>query len=253
VSRKYLVTRLQRCASCQLLYRSPTTSAQDSEEYYQNHYESGFTTELPSDGELKSLLDREFQGTPKNFDRYLKILGALGCGAGSRLFDFGCSWGYGSWQFQKRGFDVVGFEVSERRAAFARQYLGVDVRTRLNDISGSFDIFFSAHVLEHVPMLGDTLAYAFTRLKEGGTFISITPNGSLQFRNSKPESWRRFWGLKHPNLIDARFFEKAFRSRPYLLTSKLSGYEELENWSQKRLPTIGPLDGWELLAVCRNS
>ena len=119
VDRKWLVTSLRRCGSCRLLYRTPTTSEEENERIYQTTYREGFTTDLPSDAELKQLIETEFAASEKNYRPYIDVLEALGAASGSRLFDFGCSWGYGSWQLARHGYQTAAYEISKPRAQFA--------------------------------------------------------------------------------------------------------------------------------------
>src|SRR5579862_3756291 len=102
VDRKYFVTALRRCTHCQLLFRSPTTSPEEQAAFYQQDYEQGFTTTLPDAHNLRSYLERDFRGTEKDYATYLRVLEALEVESGQRLFDFGCSWGYGSWQLRRQ-------------------------------------------------------------------------------------------------------------------------------------------------------
>lgn len=251
ICRKKWVTGLRRCVDCKLLFRAPTTSEKDSNTFYQNEYDAGFTTSLPNPSELKAYLADCFRGTPKDFRRYINLLESLGIKQGFKLLDFGCSWGYGSWQFAEHGFDVTGFEVSRPRMDYARDNLGVAATSDPSEIVGSFDVIFSAHVLEHVPLPRSTIDFALTRLKEGGLLVIITPNGSIERRLNDERGWMRAWGLKHPNLLDELFYQENFKKGPLLLTSKLADSAMLASWTKLPERRTGPLDGSELLAVIK--
>lgn len=233
------------------MYRSPVTSEREAELYYKSaRYRSGFTTECPSREQLKKMREEKFRGTPKDFSRYLEILVSLGCGPGDRVLDFGCSWGYGAWQFADYGFDVTGIEPSEARARFAKNELGIKVYPALIDVKEKFDIFFSAHVLEHVSRLRDVIKGGLSTLCNGGFFVSITPNGSEPYRKKNPGAWQRSWGLKHPQLLDNEFLERRFDEYDYLVTSRLSDLQAVRAWSEGRRQGA-PLDGPEILTVVR--
>jgi 2-polyprenyl-3-methyl-5-hydroxy-6-metoxy-1,4-benzoquinol methylase len=147
------------------LFRTPTTSSKENASFYQEEYTQGFTTDCPSDDVLSKYLERSFVGGEKDYSNYIDILFAAGGKKGDRLFDFGCSWGYGSWQFKQRGFDVESFEISVPRANYAKSKLGVKVHSSLSDVQGQFDIFFSSHVLEHVPSVNDAIEFGMNLLK----------------------------------------------------------------------------------------
>jgi 2-polyprenyl-3-methyl-5-hydroxy-6-metoxy-1,4-benzoquinol methylase len=191
--KKYVVTELRRCEDCYLLHRVPSDSKTDNEEFYQDRYSQGFTTELPDDAELAQLVAAGFATPEHSYSYSISVLSALGLGPGCRLFDYGCSWGYGSWQMMQAGLDVVSFEISKSRADFAREKVGVNVLSGLPDpaslgeLGGTFDCFFSSHVVEHVPQPSAVIQLAKAMLRPGGYFVAITPNGSEPFRRTRPD------------------------------------------------------------------
>src|SRR5262249_6858884 len=125
ISKKYVVTSLRRCLDCELQFRVPTDDPADNERFYEDEYSAGFTTDLPSDDELASLIERGFSGE-KNWDYYNEVLKNAGLTHGARIFDFGCSWGYGSYQMKKAGYLVSAFEVSVTRRKYAKEKLLID-------------------------------------------------------------------------------------------------------------------------------
>lgn len=252
VERKYLVTYLARCAECQLLFRAPTTSDDEFHRYYQRKYSQGFTTDLPGDDELRSLLERRFKGTEKDYSEYIAVLEALAPAGGRRLFDFGCSWGYGSWQLREAGYQVESLEISVPRAAFAREKLGVSVVGDMKDAKGTYDVFFSSHVLEHIPKVHAVLDLARRIVRPGGLFVAITPNGSLAYRDQNADAWRKSWGFVHPLLLDEAFYAKAFSGSPHVIDSSPFQPSAISAWA--RTPdanSVIKLSGGELLAAVR--
>src|SRR5207237_406681 len=157
----------------------------------QREYTQGFTTELPSEADLEQYRARGYSGTSRDYSSYLAVLDALGATAGQRLLDFGCSWGYGSWQLRQHGFEVQSFEISQPRAQFAGGKLGLSVHSRMLDLSGPIDIFFSSHVLEHVPSVAKALNLGISLLKPNGLFVAFTPNGSAAHRGRDPYVWHK--------------------------------------------------------------
>lgn len=246
------MTELRRCAACELLFRAPGTPAEESTDYYQEAYDSGLTTSLPGNDELAAMVASNFADTSKSFDRYVAILTSLGARRGMRLLDFGCSWGYGTWQLRKAGFDAVGYEVSRPRARYAVEKLSLAVVSALPaDWAKSFDIVFSAHVIEHVPNVADTFRETFAQLRPGnGLYVAITPNGSLARRAVDPRRWQNVWGLKHPNMLDERFWTGLVADKPTLLTTDLADLAGMREWREAPRPTVGPLTGDELLFAC---
>jgi 2-polyprenyl-3-methyl-5-hydroxy-6-metoxy-1,4-benzoquinol methylase len=251
VARKYVVTSLRRCGRCDLLFRAPTTTSTENASFYQESYRQGFTSDTPTDEALAQLMAKNFAGSEKDYTNYLNVLSSLGGKPGDRLLDFGCSWGYGSYQMKKHGYDVVAFEISKPRCRYAREKLGVKAYDILDDLKeGDFDIFFSAHVLEHVPAIADVFAYAQKKLKKGGLFIAFTPNGSEAYRSRADGAWNQLWNMVHPNFLDDRFYRKAFPN--VLLASDPYDYKKItDQWANGRSAAAFKLDGEELMAAVK--
>ncbi len=174
----------------------------------------------PSADEIARLKAANFAGTERDFASYIDFLKRHGMAPGARLFDFGCSWGYGSYQFSQAGYDVHSYEIALDRRTYAIEKLGirhVDEPFAIADghpLQGSFDCFFSAHVLEHVPSPSKVIELAWRCLKDGGAFVAFTPNGCDAFRQYDTQGWRNMWGGVHPNFLDDRFYDRHFsRSR----------------------------------------
>ncbi|HYE48434.1 MAG TPA: class I SAM-dependent methyltransferase [Azospirillaceae bacterium] len=232
---KKLVTQLRRCGGCGMLFRTPTDSPDENRYRYNTTYRQGFTTTLPDAGSLAALVATGFAETEKDYARYIGVLAALGLKPGARLFDFGCSWGYGSWQLARAGFDVTAYEIGQVRRDYAATQLGVrtvaDFDAFVAFAPSPFDCFFSAHVIEHVPSPSGIFGKAFRLLRPGGLFVAIVPNGCAAHRAANPR-WNQLWGEVHPNFIDDAFLEGQFPGSRKLLAS--SPFE------------IGPIDGYGL-------
>jgi 2-polyprenyl-3-methyl-5-hydroxy-6-metoxy-1,4-benzoquinol methylase len=235
VDRKYLVTTLRRCERCRLLFRAPTTSPAEFTRFYQSLYSEGFTTEMPSDHELRLLKESNFRNSGKDYSTYIDILTALGCRAGQSILDFGCSWGYGSWQFTRAGFDVTGFEISQSRCQYAKSQLGINAHSTIDAVvaQGKWDVFFSAHVLEHIPDVSQVIDFARRVVRPGGLFVSFTPNGSAACRSRSPESWRQIWGFVHPLFLDEEFYVATFGGERHVIDSSPFDLSAIKDWATK--------------------
>lgn len=251
-SRKYFVTSLRRCYHCKLLFRTPTTTAEENASFYQEAYKQGFTTDVPSEVELQKLIDSKFVGSVKDYTKYINILKALDVPPGARIVDFGCSWGYGSWQMQQAGYEVTSFEISKPRCRYAREKLGVNVYDNLTELPGTeYDVFFSSHVLEHVPSAADVIQYARTKVKKGGLFVAITPNAFDGYRHTETKIWQFMWGLVHPTMPDAQFYKNTF-PHVVLASTPFNPAEIKEAWQAGESTSLSPvLSGPELVAITR--
>jgi cyclopropane fatty-acyl-phospholipid synthase-like methyltransferase len=204
---------------------------------------------MPSDEKLAALIRSNFAGTEKNWDYYNGVLRQLGLGPGERVFDFGCSWGYGSYQMAAAGYRVVALEVSPTRKRYAEEKLRVvmanDADSAIEDpsLAGAFGCFFSAHVLEHVPNPKMVFSLAAKLLRPGGLFVSFTPNGSQQAKTAWA-GWNKAWGEVHPNFIDDQFLNRAFEGSPRVVGS--SPVSSVELPSAAVLKRLNELTGPEL-------
>jgi len=215
VARKYLVTALRRCRRCALQFRAPTDRPGAGRRFYDRLYRQGPITAMPEPEALAAMLADGFAGTPYDQGARVALVAALGLPANARVFEYGCSWGYGAAQFARAGFRVTAWELADTRRAFARDRLALDVVDAVDAIgpghplAGAFSAFVSIHVLEHVPAPAETFALAWRLLADGGWFLAVTPNGSPPCRAAHAD-WNRLWGEVHPCFIDAEFLDRAF-------------------------------------------
>jgi 2-polyprenyl-3-methyl-5-hydroxy-6-metoxy-1,4-benzoquinol methylase len=255
VERKYLFTRLFLCRDCRLMFRHPTDDADASRRFYQSDYaqDDGITTELPDPKQLQAMIADGFG--EKNADHYRKAIGILLPEmplTSVRMIDYGCSWGYQSYQFRQSGIDCRSYEISAPRAADGNRHLGLDIKTDESMLEGGNDVFYSSHVIEHLPSPKRMIDLGMSLLREGGYFIIESPNGSEAFRRAHPAHFSKLWGMVHPNMISVDFYEHAFASSPFLITStpfdNLLG--ELNRWDKKSTRILD-LTGPTLLLIAR--
>ena len=259
VDKKYFITSLKRCENCMLLYRTPTTTIEENKDFYQEEYTQGFTTDCPNDDKLNELISNNFRNTEKDYSKIIEILNILDLKSNtnvSSLFDYGCSWGYGSYQLKKI-FNVKSYEISAPRAKYARDKLGVNIINEseldsLKNNDNKLDFFFMSHVLEHVPNPSETLDLGLKLLKKGGYIVSFTPNGSMENKkiNSK---WSQLWGMVHPNFIDEKFYEKFFKNNIYYIGSSKYNLKNIQNFTKNNQNYIDDLSGSELMIIVKKT
>ena len=252
VDRKYLVTFLRRCSNCKLLFRAPTTTERENAKLYAQEYEEAFTTDLPKPEELREMLSRGFRDSERDYTAYVEVLKALGAGPGTTIYDFGCSWGYGSWQLAQAGFQVDSFDICAPRAEYGVKNLGIRLVPPESVRSGSYDIFFSAHVIEHVPSVSRMISFGLKCLRRQGLFVAFTPNACAERRAKDPRSFHSMWGFVHPQLIDWEFLSGPHVPEPVIADSSPYSIRELSSLSwtgRQALKLAGP----ELLIVMKNA
>ena len=116
---------------------------------------------------------------PRPHGGHRKLLDLLGQPA--RVLDVGCSSGYLAQPLQARGVSVVGLEMDERAAAYARRfceavYVG-DVETmELPFEPASFDAILCGDLIEHLRDPQGFLSRVRPLLRRDGRLVLSTPN-----------------------------------------------------------------------------
>ncbi len=253
VDRKYLVTTLMECQHCHLYFRFPVDAKTTNHDFYQTEYQEQdqITTDLPDREQLKEIMDAGFTQGNKSGARFLDLFKKLFPEKKTlSIIDYGCNWGYFSWQFQQAGHLVQGYEISMSRAAFGVEQLGVNIVTSEKDLFGGVDIFFSSHVIEHHPDLPSMINLAKRLLAPGGYFVAISPNGSAAYQQKNPDGFHHAWGKVHPNFLSATFYQYIFSDFPYYI-----GSSPIETGKTGPLHAgehiVDRLDGDELMVITK--
>ncbi|MEA2647489.1 MAG: hypothetical protein QOE92_2572 [Chloroflexota bacterium] len=95
------------------------------------------------------------------------------------MLDIGCGRGYLLTELRNRGWEVVGTELSDETASYARHVRGIDVRVGpLDEIDFGqpFDAVVMWHALEHFPDPDLVLGFVKRALRLGGTLLLGVPN-----------------------------------------------------------------------------
>jgi SAM-dependent methyltransferase len=158
------------------------------------------------------------------------------------LLDLGCWVGFLLAEAETRGWSAVGVEPSQFASAYARERLGLDVRTGellttplpLHD----FDAIVMGDVIEHLPRPAEALARIAALLRPGGILWMALPDaGSLVARGMRARWWsvipthvqfftrrsiRTLLEREGWTVLEIRTAPKAFSMRYYL--ERLGGY-----------------------------
>lgn len=252
VGRKKLLLELRRCRDCGLMYRYPKDEVSDSAEFYQAEYAEGMTTDLPDAENLARWMRTGFAGTEKDLTEKIALVRRL-C-RGGRLLDYGCSWGYGVLQFERAGFNAVGFEISIPRARFGQENLGVEILSSRAEVlklaAHSFDVIFANHVVEHLSDPRSAFEDFRRLLRSGGVLFIFVPNAGGRLARQLGPRWGPMIGEKHPLAIDAPFLARNLPSHGLASSFWTSPYPS-DALSLETDPCAPTLSGDELLAVAR--
>ena len=129
-------------------------------------------------------------------ERHLLPEGSNGAPRSRKLLDLGCWVGFLLAEARARGWDAVGVEPSQFASAYARDRLGLDVRT--GDLLtsplplGTYDAIVMGDVIEHLPRPGEALDRMAALLRRGGVaWLALPDAGSVVARGLG----RRWWSV----------------------------------------------------------
>jgi SAM-dependent methyltransferase len=109
------------------------------------------------------------------------------------LLDLGCWVGYLLDEARKRGWDTTGVEPSEFASAYARDRLGLDVRTEgIFDADlepAAYDAVFMGDVIEHLPAAGDALDRIAGLLAPAGVLALALPDAGSRLARAMGKRW----------------------------------------------------------------
>jgi 2-polyprenyl-3-methyl-5-hydroxy-6-metoxy-1,4-benzoquinol methylase len=183
-----------RCRQCGLVYVNPRHGEDALHEIYTESYydHDGITNGLEFYGYDDYLRDEEnikitFAKRLKTIERYATK---------GRLLDVGCATGFFLDLARGQGWEVVGTEVSNFAARYARERFGLDVRVgTLRDLSlpdEAFDVVTTWDVIEHVLDPMAELQEMRRILRDDGILSIITPNAGSLVARLLGRRWEEF-------------------------------------------------------------
>lgn len=223
-----------RCRQCGLVYVNPRYGEDALHEIYTESYydHDGITNGLEFYGYDDYLRDEEnikitFAKRLKTIERYA---------AKGRLLDVGCATGFFLDLARGQGWEVVGTEVSDFAARYARERFGLDVRVgTLRDLglpSEAFDVVTTWDVIEHVLDPMAELQEMRRILRDDGILSIITPNAGSLMARLLGRRWEEF----------RRVREHVYFFSGSTLTQMLqkAGFEVLRAESADKVFYLGP-------------
>lgn len=212
VFKKEKLVDICHCLVCGLYWTNPIFNADRLYKYF--YRADGSTTTVS-----------RIVGADKNFSSIIAWLSRVV--GGRRLLEFGSSWGYFLAQAREAGFVPAGVEISESRAQFGRDHLGVSIAQTIDAYiarNEKFDVIFSTHTLEHIGYdIRDIFQKFFAVLAERGVIVIEVPRLCLELGNSA----FTVMGIVHPLGFTEEFFASPMLSSLGFVVEIHRGYGDL--------------------------
>lgn len=162
-----------------VIYVNDARSLDYGEDYFLSEYKNQYgRTYLEDEVNLRQMANRRLD----RIKGYMKPQ--------SQVFEIGCATGFFLDEARKRGHTVSGIEISPFASAYARDSLGLDVKTEpFGQTSSTYDAVFAFYVLEHIPDQKFAFQKIADMLKPGGIFAFAIPSSNGPTLRYNPEAW----------------------------------------------------------------
>jgi SAM-dependent methyltransferase len=159
--------RMVKCPSCQFVYLNPRPTHESLHEFYQEYLPEG----EPSIESWHKMMELVFKRAAHLLQRFK---------ANGRLMDVGTGFGFFLSEMKKRGWEVMGVEISQTGLNYARDRLAVNVYPGPLEGAGlpegHFDAVTAFYVVEHLPDPIVFLKECHRILKPGGLLLLRYPH-----------------------------------------------------------------------------
>lgn len=172
-------------------------------------------------------IETQLQANLNKFRNQVNILAKHLPLSGARILDIGCGGGLFLSLLKERGAQVVGIELSDSRAHYAKTKHGLEIDKHpiesdhwQKGYAGYFDAVTLWDVIEHVNYPGQTLESAVNVLKQGGLLLIDTPcRDSVYHRFG--ELTYRLTGGRFPTFLNAMYSSHLFGHKQIFSTSEM--------------------------------
>jgi SAM-dependent methyltransferase len=160
-------------------------------------------------------LEKSLQSNPERIEHQVDAVQRHGEIKGKRVLDIGCGGGLFLARMKAEGADVLGVELSDTRAHYAKTKHGFDVIKRTIEdeywqaFHGTFDVVTLWDVIEHVNFPLATLSAAAKMLKSGGILLIDTPCRDA-FYHRFGEFTYKISGGRFPTFLNTMYSAKPF-------------------------------------------
>lgn len=199
-----------RCARCSFLFR-PQIPEDLKSLYDETYYRSKGKEEAQWAGSGDYIADQE--RLLRSFDEHIADLEKLQ--SPGRLLDVGCAAGFLLEAARRRGWQVIGLDISDFAAKYARDTFHLDIRIGLVENigfdAGSFDVVTAFEYIEHVVNPVATLKAIRPWIKKDGLLVLTTPNAGGWQATYHPDKFDGFREWRHLAYFSRKTMTKLLR------------------------------------------
>lgn len=159
--------QMVRCSSCRFIYLNPRPTNEALLRFYQDYLPEGES----SVEAWQKMMESIFKRIADLIGQYKKR---------GKLLDVGAGFGFFLSEMKKRGWDVSGVEISQKAIDYARDVMGIHIRSGPLEKVGfperEFDVVSGFYVIEHLPRPMEFLKECYRILKPGGLLLLRYPH-----------------------------------------------------------------------------
>jgi 2-polyprenyl-3-methyl-5-hydroxy-6-metoxy-1,4-benzoquinol methylase len=177
-------------------------------------------------------LETSLQSNPERVAHQVEAVQRHGGMTGKRVLDIGCGGGLFLSKMQAAGAEVLGIELSDTRAYYAKTKHGFEVVKRTieddywREFHGTFDVVTLWDVIEHVNYPLATLRSAADMLKPGGILLIDTPCRDA-FYHRFGEFTYKISGGKFPTFLNTMYSAKPFGHKQIFSLAEMKSVLEM--------------------------
>ena len=182
--------------------------------------------------EESSYIETQLQANSQKFDNQISILKKHLSLNNAKVLDIGCGGGLFLSLLKREGADVVGIELSDSRAQYAKTKHNLEIHKYpiesdfwQKGYANHFDAVTLWDVIEHVNYPLQTLQCAANVLKQGGLLVIDTPCRDC-FYHRAGEITYRLSGGRFPTFLNAMYSSHLFGHKQIFSTAEMKNLFE---------------------------
>jgi SAM-dependent methyltransferase len=171
-------------------------------------------------------IEKSLQSNPERVEHQVNAVRRHMEIKGRRVLDIGCGGGLFLSKMKQAGADVLGIELSDTRAHYAKTKHGIDVVKRTiedtywREFHGTFDVVTLWDVIEHVNYPLTTLRSAADMLKPGSILLIDTPCRDAFYHRFGEFTYKISRG-KYPTFLNTLYSAKPFGHKQIFSLSEM--------------------------------